>query len=171
MSFEIRRIITGHDDDGVAIVKRDEILKSHERLPGYQAMTVWCTNEFPVNNNEDAFNDGEPGPKGQRVLMRMGELQPNEHSSTRMHRTETLDYAIILSGESDMELDNGEIVKGLKAGDVIIQRGTNHGWANRSKGPVKYLFILIDAQPVKVGDKVLGDELSVFQGRISPMPG
>jgi quercetin dioxygenase-like cupin family protein len=170
MAFEIRRVITGHDDQGNAIVKRDEILKSAPRLPGYEAMTVWCTREFPANNNEDAFNDGQPGPKGQRVLMRISEMQPDQHSSALMHRTETLDYAVILSGEAELELDNGEKITGLKTGDVVIQRGTNHGWANRSSGPVRYLFILLDAEPVRVGDKVLGDFLDNLGGNVSPMP-
>lgn len=170
MTFEIRRVITGHDDDGNAIIKRDETMKSHERLPGYQAMTVWCTREFPVNNDEDAFNDAEPGPKGQRVLMRIAEMQPDARSSGILHRTETLDYAVVLSGECDMELDNGEMIRGLKEGDVVIQRGTNHGWISRGTVPVRFLFVLIDAEPVRVGDKLLGDFLDNFGGKISPMP-
>jgi quercetin dioxygenase-like cupin family protein len=169
MTFEIRRVITGHDDNGNAIVKRDEMMKSQERLPGYQAMTVWCTRELPANNDEDAFNDGEPGPKGQRVLMRIGEMHPGEHS-TVIHRTETLDYAVVLSGECDMELDNGEMIRGLRAGDVVIQRGTNHGWIARGSAPVRFLFVLIDASPVRVGDKILGDFLDNFGGKASPMP-
>jgi quercetin dioxygenase-like cupin family protein len=170
VTFELRRVITGHDNDGNAIIKRDEIVKSQERLPGYQAMTVWCTREFPVNNDEDAFNNGEPGPKGQRVLMRIGEMQPGEHSAAIMHRTETLDYAVVLSGECDMELDNGEMIRGLKAGDVVIQRGTNHAWIARGSAPVRFLFVLIDAHPVHAGDKILGDFLDNFGGKISPMP-
>jgi quercetin dioxygenase-like cupin family protein len=170
MTFEIRRVITGHDNNGNAIVKRDEIMKSQERLPGYQAMTVWCTREFPVNNDEYAFNEAEPGPKGQRVLMRIGEMQPGEHSARVMHRTETLDYAVVLSGECDMELDNGEMIHGLKAGDIVIQRGTNHGWIAKGSTPVRFLFVLIDAHPVRVGDKILGDFLDNFGGKISPMP-
>lgn len=170
MTFEIRRVITGHDDQGNAIIKRDETMISHERLPGYQAMTVWCTREFPVNNDEDAFNDAEPGPKGQRVLVRIAEMEPNAPSSGILHRTETLDYAVVLSGECDMELDNGEMIRGLKAGDVVIQRGTNHGWISRGTAPVRFLFVLIDANPVRAGGKVLGDFLDNFGGRVSPMP-
>jgi quercetin dioxygenase-like cupin family protein len=123
-----------------------------------------------VNNDEDAFNNGEPGPKGQRVLMRIGEMQPGEKSSGIMHRTETLDYAVVLAGECDMELDNGEMIRGLKVGDVVIQRGTNHGWIARGSAPVRFLFVLIDAHPVHVGDKILGDFLGNFGGKISPMP-
>ncbi|WP_152663889.1 cupin domain-containing protein [Sphingomonas sp. SRS2] len=170
MAFEIRRVITGHDEHGNAIVRNDEIMKSQERLPGYQAMTVWCTGELPVNNDETAFNNGEPGAKGQRVLMRIGEMAPDAHSASVMHRTETLDYAVMLAGECDMELDNGEMIRGLKTGDVVIQRGTNHKWIVRGTAPVRFLFVLIDANPVSAGGKLLGDDLGNLHGKISPMP-
>ncbi len=170
MAFEIRRVITGHDGQGNAIIRNDEVVRSHERLPGYQAMTVWCTGELPVNNDEDAFNNGEAGPKGQRVLMRIGEMEPDAHSASVMHRTETLDYAVVLAGECDMELDNGEMIRGLKTGDVVIQRGTNHKWIVRGEAPVRFLFVLIDAHPVRVGDRILGDDLANLHGKISPMP-
>ena len=170
MTFEIRRVVTGHDGEGNAVVKCDERLRSQERLSGYQAMTVWCTGEFPASNDEEAFAHGTPGPKGHRVLMRIGEMQPDSHSSRAMHRTETLDYAVLLSGECDMALDNGEMIRGLKAGDVVIQRGTNHGWIARGSVPVRFLFVLIDSRPVQVGGKVLGESLENFDGKISPMP-
>src|SRR3546814_14652746 len=72
-----------------------------ERLPDYQAMTVWCTSELPVNNDESAFNNGEAGPKGQRVLLRIGEMGPDAHSASVLHRTETPDYAVVLAGTFD----------------------------------------------------------------------
>jgi uncharacterized cupin superfamily protein len=59
-----------------------------------------------------------------------------------MHRTETLDYAVVLEGEITMLLDDSEVH--LKAGDVVIQRGTNHAWSNRSGKPVRMLYVLID---------------------------
>jgi hypothetical protein len=170
MSFNVRRVITGHDCDGKAVLRSDELMASQERLPGYDAMTVWCTRELPVNNDDDAFNNGEPGPKGSRVLMRIGEKNPLLPNASPMHRTESLDYAVILSGECDMELDHGEMVRGLKAGDVVIQRGTNHKWIPRGSEPVRFLFVLIDAEPVRAGGKVLGDDLSQMPANISPMP-
>jgi quercetin dioxygenase-like cupin family protein len=170
MAFNFRRVVTGHNDQGLAIVRDDEIIQSQERLPGYQATTVWCTAQFPVNNDEDSFNHGEPGQKGRRVLMRIGEMWPGEMASQYIHRTETLDYAVVLSGQCDMTLDSGTVVKGLKTGDVVIQRGTSHGWVATGPGPVKFLFVLIDADPVRCGDKVLGDFLDNFDGRLQPMP-
>jgi uncharacterized cupin superfamily protein len=61
-----------------------------------------------------------------------------------MHRTETIDYGIVVSGEMTLVLDKGETL--LKEGDVVIQRGTNHAWANRSGRPCRMLFILVDGQ-------------------------
>ena len=170
MSFELRRVIARHDEHGNSIVKRDEIIKSEDRHPGYQAMTVWCTREFPVNNNDDAFKDGGPCLKAQQALLRISETQPDQHSKAIMHRTEILDYAVILSGECELELENEEKIEGLKAGDVVIQCGTNHGWAKRRNGLVRYLFVLIGAEQVKIGKNALGDELGNFGGQISPMP-
>src|SRR5262249_43000220 len=76
----------------------------------------------------------------------------NEQASTHgrgghhplMHRTETIDYAVVLSGEIYCILDDSEVL--LKAGDVLIQRGTNHAWSNRSKEPCDILFVLIDGE-------------------------
>jgi quercetin dioxygenase-like cupin family protein len=170
MTFSFRKVVTGHNDEGLAIIKRDEVVQSTERRPGYHASTVWCTAQFPVNNDEDKDSNGAPGPKGSRVLMRIGEMQPGEKGKfdAVMHRTETLDYAVVLSGQCDMLLDGGETVRQLKTGDVVIQRGTNHAWVATGPGPVKFLFVLIDAEPARVGGKVLGEALA--EGQPKPMP-
>jgi quercetin dioxygenase-like cupin family protein len=70
------------------------------------------------------------------------EIKPGEHPG--MHRTQTVDYALMLQGELVAIMDEEETV--LRAGDVLIQRGTNHAWANRSGQPARIAFILIDAQ-------------------------
>src|SRR3546814_14157079 len=131
-------------------------MRSQERLPDYQAMTVWCTSELPVNNDESAFNNGEAGPKGQRVLLRIGEMGPDAHSASVMHRTETLDYAVVLAGTCDMELDHGARIRGLKAGDVVIQRGTNPKWIVRGSAPGRFLFVLHVSNQVPAGHRILG---------------
>jgi mannose-6-phosphate isomerase-like protein (cupin superfamily) len=71
----------------------------------------------------------------------------------RNHRTESVDYAVVLSGEIDMEMDSTMVH--LKAGDVLVQRGTIHNWINRFDQPCAIAFVLIDAKPVEVGGKVL----------------
>jgi mannose-6-phosphate isomerase-like protein (cupin superfamily) len=89
----------------------------------------------------------EMTPETAREIFRaMGNENASQHGRGGrhpiMHRTETLDYAVILEGELTMILDEGEVV--LKQGDVVIQRGTSHSWANRSDKPCKILFVLID---------------------------
>jgi quercetin dioxygenase-like cupin family protein len=75
-------------------------------------------------------------------------------SPATLHRTDSLDYAVIMSGEIDMELETGEITH-LKAGDVVVQRGTVHNWVNRGTEPCVIAFVLIAAKPVEAGGKVL----------------
>jgi quercetin dioxygenase-like cupin family protein len=71
----------------------------------------------------------------------------------RNHRTDSIDYAVVLSGEIDMELTDS--VVHLKAGDVLVQRGTIHNWVNRGTQPCVIAFVLIDAKPVEADGKVL----------------
>jgi quercetin dioxygenase-like cupin family protein len=167
MTFEFRRIVTGHNSDGLAVVKDDETIKAGERLPGYYATTVWCTSEFPVNNDEGAierWKDSRPG----EILLRIGEMRADQPASHAMHRTETLDYAVVLSGRCEMHLDSGEVVRNLGAGDVIIQRGTNHSWVPIGLDPCRLLFVLIPAHPAHVGEKVLREDVTGFHGLINP---
>jgi mannose-6-phosphate isomerase-like protein (cupin superfamily) len=170
MPFRFRRVVTGHDDDGQAVVAMDDTVEADPRLPGYDAKVVWCTSRFPPSNDEDTFDDGRPGAKGTRVLFRTAEFQPGEFTIPSMHRTETQDIALILSGELDMVLDGGEVVERLSAGDFVVQRGTMHAWVPRGSEPVRVLFVLMDAEPVRVGERWLTEDLSIFGGRVSPMP-
>ena len=80
------------------------------------------------------------------------DFPPGNHP--HMHRTETVDYVIVLEGEIDMDMDASTVK--LKAGDVMVQRGTNHAWANRSDKRARVAFVLIDAEPLGIGKPVLG---------------
>ena len=71
-----------------------------------------------------------------------------------MHRTETIDYVIVIEGEIDMDMDDSTVK--LKAGDVMVQRGTNHAWANRSNKMARVAFVLVDAKPLGIGTPVMG---------------
>jgi quercetin dioxygenase-like cupin family protein len=154
MALQVRRIVTGHDGSGRAVVKIDEVSKNLvSGRPGATACVVWTTESFPVDNTGDAdaglrqvgttLNNG--------TVFRVVEFAPGV--APRIHRTDSIDYALVMSGEIDMELDDS--VVHLKAGDVLVQRGTIHNWVNRGTQPCVIAFVLIDAKPVEVGGKVM----------------
>jgi mannose-6-phosphate isomerase-like protein (cupin superfamily) len=155
LTLEIRRVVTGHDSDGNATVLFDDISPPRPNMrPGAEATVVWTTQGFPVDNNgEEDGGRRETGttlPGG--TVFRVLRLAPN--NAQRVHRTDSIDYAVVMSGEVDMELEKGDEVH-LKAGDVLVQRGTIHNWINRGPEPCQIVFILIDAKPVEVNGKVL----------------
>jgi quercetin dioxygenase-like cupin family protein len=154
MALQVRRVVTGHDAQGQAVVTIDEVSQNlRSARPGATACVVWTSQGFPVDNTGTA-DDGlrETGTTlDNGTVFRILELAPG--NGPRMHRTDSLDYAIIMSGEIDMELD-GSTTR-LKAGDVVVQRGTAHNWVNRGKEPCRIAFVLIAGKPVEVGGKVL----------------
>jgi quercetin dioxygenase-like cupin family protein len=157
MALHLRRVVTGHDRNGRAVVKIDEISKnSPSGRPGRSACVVWTTEKFPVDNtsaaDEGLRNVGTTLKNG--TVFRVVEFAPGV--SPRNHRTDSIDYAVVMSGEIDMELD--ESVVHLKAGDVLVQRGTIHNWVNRGSDPCVIAFVLIDAKPVEIGGKILNAE-------------
>jgi quercetin dioxygenase-like cupin family protein len=180
MEERIRRLVTGHDDTGKAIILSDGYAPSVKTVPlwpGLVSTDIWKTNASPV-----VISKAEPDPTlGPRSLhpaplgtiFRISIVPPetdeilnldankakelfksvgNVDASTidrgarhpLMHRTETVDYAVVLEGEITLLLDESEAH--LKAGDVVIQRGTNHAWSNRSGKPVRMLYILMDGR-------------------------
>jgi quercetin dioxygenase-like cupin family protein len=154
MSVKVRRVVTGHDANGRAVVTIDEVSKNvMSNRPGASSSVVWTTESFPVNNtgkDDDASRKVGTTLKNGTVF-RVIEFAPGV--SPRNHRTDSIDYAVVISGEIDMELDNSSVH--LKAGDVLVQRGTIHNWINRGSEPCVMAFVLIDAVPVKVAGKVL----------------
>jgi quercetin dioxygenase-like cupin family protein len=154
MPLQLRRVVTGHDANGRAVVKIDEISKNLvSARPGSTACVVWTTESFPVDNTGEADEGfrktGTTLSNG--TVFRVVEFAPGV--APRVHRTDSIDYAVVISGEIDMELDNSFVH--LKAGDVLVQRGTIHNWVNRGSAPCVIAFVLIDAKPVEVGGKVL----------------
>ena len=154
MALQLRRVVTSHDANGRAVVKIDEISKNLvSARPGSTACVVWTTESFPVDNtgaaDEGLRKTGTTLSNG--TVFRIVEFAPGV--APRVHRTDSIDYAVVISGEIDMELDNS--VVHLKAGDVLVQRGTIHNWVNRGNAPCVIAFVLIDAKPVEVGGKVL----------------
>jgi uncharacterized cupin superfamily protein len=162
MTLVVRRVVTGHDANGKAVVASDERLTAVSRRIGANitGCEMWSTDTMPVDNSAQAGAAQRAGfvkrynyvGSGQGTTFRITEWAPGHARFT--HRTETVDYAILLSGEIDMELENGEVVH-LKPGDVVVQRGTIHTWVNRGSVPAVTAFILIDARPDEVNGELL----------------
>ncbi len=170
----IRRVVTGHDDDGKAIVLMDSAApNSRVRSSGLVSTLAWVTDETPAKISDtadraDRESGTAPPPNGsilrivdfppvssegaealdqKAILREMGLAHDVGHAPARhpfMHRTKSIDYAIVLSGEIDMLLDASEVH--LAAGDVVIQQGTNHAWVNNGKVICRIAFVLIDAE-------------------------
>jgi len=155
MAIKVRRVVTGHDTSGRAVVKIDEVSKNViSNRPGASACVVWTTDSIPADNSGEGDaalrKTGTTLPGG--TVFRVVEFSPGV--SPRVHRTDSIDYAVVISGEIDMELEKGKEVH-LKAGDVLVQRGTVHNWINRGSVPCVIAFSLIDAKPVTAGGKRL----------------
>jgi quercetin dioxygenase-like cupin family protein len=154
MTLNIRRVVTGHDAQGRAKVLIDEQVKNvFSPRPGAAYSVIWSSEGFPINN------DGSEDPSEKKIgttiengtVFRIVSFGPGV--SPRNHRTDSVDYAVVMSGEIDMELD-GETVH-LKAGDVLVQRGTIHNWVNNGSVPCVIAFTLVTAKPVTAGGKPL----------------
>ena len=176
MPSPIRRVVTGKDATGKAVAIIDAVATTIHRREelGVTNTLLWVTDSVPadLSNREDGANKKVsivPPPGGTilrviefaperevkadyqtklRLFQSIG-LAPEGESREKprdptMHRTRTIDYALILSGEIDMLLDDSDVH--LKAGDVVIQRGTNHAWVNRENAPCRVAFILLDAK-------------------------
>jgi quercetin dioxygenase-like cupin family protein len=157
----IRRVVTGHDDKNVAKVIMDAPATNHKGgASGAQSTLIWITEgapaEMPVGEQVEDLGArilGTPPPaNGTRFCV----ITFPPGNPGRMHRTETIDYVIVMQGELDMEMDDS-VVK-LKAGDIMVQRGTNHAWVNRGKEVARAAFVLIDAKPLGIGHPIVRGE-------------
>jgi mannose-6-phosphate isomerase-like protein (cupin superfamily) len=178
MKGYVRRVVTGHDDSGDAVVVSDgpaPFVHVTPFISGRSSTDIWRTHDTPAfvtaraeeptlgprrqlptkNGTVLRINIYPPESEAIRTLSQSGSKElfaslGNEKAATfghggrhpMMHRTETIDYAIVLEGEIDMVLDQDDIH--LKAGDVVVQCGANHAWSNRSNKPCKIAFVLID---------------------------
>ena len=154
MALQVRRVITGHDPNGRAIVMIDEIAKNvFSGRPGANATNVWTTQGFPANN--DGATDEGQRKAGTTLengtIFRVIEFAPGV--AARNHRTDSIDYIVVMKGEIDMELDDS--VVHLREGDVMVQRGTIHNWVNRGPESCFLAVILIAAKSVEAGGKLL----------------
>ncbi len=174
MSRKIRRVVTGHDANGVATVIMDSdatCILSRPNRPGVTLTNLWQNDKTPaaMERHDDPvdgplilqppkhgsvfrivqFDPEKPEElaklDGKSAFAEMGASHAVVEDARHpfMHRTDSLDYAVVLTGEIYMMMDEEEYL--LKAGDTIVQQGTNHAWSNRGVEPCQIAFILIDA--------------------------
>jgi quercetin dioxygenase-like cupin family protein len=154
----IRRVITGHDRNNVAkVVIDDHASNSRGGQSGATSTLIWSTDGTPADIavGEDIEDLGArklgtaPPANGSRFTV----ITFPPGNPGRMHRTETIDYVIVMQGELDMDMDDSTVK--LKAGDVLVQRGTNHAWVNRGTQVARAAFVLIDAKPLGIGNPIV----------------
>ena len=171
MARPTRRVVTGHDVSGKAVVLFDGAAPNARlrKATGLTSTLLWVTDESPADLSAGADESEReigvaPPPRGSifRVVdfppaadfgavdhaamlreMGLGSGQGGARHAA-MHRTRSTDYAVVISGEITMLLDDSEVQ--LKAGDVLVQRGTNHAWVNRGTESCRIAFVLIDAE-------------------------
>ncbi|HEY7384947.1 MAG TPA: cupin domain-containing protein [Beijerinckiaceae bacterium] len=155
----VRRVVTGHDANNVAKVLIDgEATNKKSSRPGNVSTLIWSTDSTPadISVGDDIEDLGArilgTAPPARGTRFTVNDIAPGNKGV--MHRTETLDYVIVLSGELDMEMDDSTVT--LKAGDVMVQRGTNHAWVNRGTETARVAFVLIDAEPLGIGKPLTG---------------
>lgn len=151
MSLNVRRVVTGHDERGKAIVASDSLLPITTHRPGQQGCVVWAVDRIPVDNLDPT--DGASRTTGTTLangaVFRVVRYDPG--CAGRMHRTNSLDYGVVLSGSIVLALDDGVEVT-LRTGDVLVQKGAIHKWINRSTKPCTIAFVLLDALPIQLDD-------------------
>ena len=142
----VQRVVTGHDANGRAIFKSEDVTPTR-MIPSGDAsfLLIWTTETVPADNNDET--DGRLRDAGltlnQGSVIRIVDMLPGKQSP--MHRTNSIDYGIVLDGEIELELEDGA-KKTIRQGGIIIQRGTNHAWSNRSDGYCRIAFVLIDGR-------------------------
>ena len=176
MIWRVRRVVTGHDAEGKSGFLMDGLapnLKEMAAMPGLALTDLWETKGAPARNEGEADNADRPvrlEPPRNGTILRIVEFPPDsqwrsragaraafdsigaahapdKHSSDpMMHKTATVDYVIVLKGEIHAVLDKGETL--LKAGDILVQRGTNHSWSVRGSEPAMVAFVLVSAKPL-----------------------
>lgn len=171
MAQPTRRVVTGHDVNGRAVVLIDGAAPNAKlrKATGLTSTLLWMTEESPADVSGNADRAAReigvaPPPRGSvfrvvdfppaadfgavdnaAMLREMGiEAGQSDVRHAAMHRTKSIDYAVVISGEIDMLLDDSEVH--LRTGDVLVQQGTNHAWANRGKENCRIAFVLMDAE-------------------------
>ena len=158
MSEKIRRIVTGHTKDGTAVFTSDETFETKVIPTGDAAFSlIWTTASVPADLND--ATDGRLREAGTTLnggsVIRVVDMLPGAQSP--FHRSSSIDYGIVMSGEIELELDN-QVKKTVGPGGIIVQRGTIHLWRNPSSTEIcRIIFILTEAKPFEVNGNPLED--------------
>ncbi|WP_305951751.1 cupin domain-containing protein [Emticicia oligotrophica] len=156
MGEKIRRVVTGHTTEGTAIFASDETFETIVIPSGDAAMaTIWTTATVPADCNDEV--DGRKRDAGTTLkggsVIRVVDMLPN--ASSPLHRTNSIDYGIVIFGKIELELDN-QAFKVIEAGEIIVQRGTIHKWRNPSDSEIcRIVFVLTEARPYEVNGVAL----------------
>jgi hypothetical protein len=178
MTRSFRRVVTGHNAEGKSIILKDgPSPQTLEPLPQLFLHEMWETTA-PADNTgevdtairENSIEPHDPAGAIFRIVdfppdevwkdadvgaafseMGSGDAHDDDAETAGMHETRTTDFAIVMSGEIWAVMEDGETK--LNAGDVLIQRGTNHAWSNRSEQPAAVAFVLIGAKPRNQGNR------------------
>ncbi|WP_334185149.1 cupin domain-containing protein [Novosphingobium sp.] len=141
----IQRVVTGHDADGRAVFRSEDVTPT-KMIPSGDAsfLTIWTTATVPADNNDET--EGRERPTGTTLeggsVIRVVDMLPAKQSP--MHRTNSIDYGVVMKGEIELELEDGRKTI-VREGGIIVQRGTNHLWRNTSDAVCRIAFILIEA--------------------------
>ncbi|WWD19956.1 hypothetical protein CI109_104429 [Kwoniella shandongensis] len=152
------RYVTGHDDNGKAIFQFEGEIEytSLKEKSGKEALfgVAWKNDGFPADNqvSVDQAVLGGPVHNEHGTLVRVVEFPP--HTSSPAHRTVSLDYGIMVSGEIHLELEDGN-ERRLVSGDIVVQRGTVHTWHNKTDEYARMIYVLVAAKPVVIEGKAL----------------
>ena len=149
---KVRRIVSGHDENGKSMVWMDGYANNVKRPTEHITSTLlWSSDEMPIDFLKDEdYGDRILGtaPPENGIRFTILEVAPRSIKSI-MHRTDTLDYVVCIEGEMIHHLEQETIT--LKPGDVLIQRGTNHCWENRGDVPARVVVVLVDGKPKREG--------------------
>jgi mannose-6-phosphate isomerase-like protein (cupin superfamily) len=181
MIWRVRRVLTGHDQDGKSTIIADGLAPNVKEMPSFPGLALtdlWETTSAPADNDGHADAAARPihlEPPEDGTIFRIVEFPPDstrpqasdgregfkaigaahaqdKHSSDpMMHKTSTIDYIVVLKGEIYAVLEKGETL--LRPGDVFVQRGTNHSWSVRGSEPCIIAVVLVNAKPVSAGKK------------------
>ena len=160
MTWTPRRVVTGHDEHGKSVFVSDGVppvatRRDEEHVAFFE---IWNTSAMPApiaaNEPEPTDRPVKVPPEPNGTIVRINEFGPGARSP--MHRTETIDYGIVIEGEIFLMLDDSEVH--LRAGDVVVQRGTDHRWENRSESVTRMAFVLVDGAFSGELEALLGPE-------------